>query len=719
MYLLKKFQAHINVKWCNKGIFIKYLFKYVTKGLDCGKAYLERIRNGEDAPHDDETQTINEVKEYLDCRYICEQDACWRIFGFDIHRHFSPVERLPVHLPNENNIVYDAQANMSQVICNENLRKTILTEWFVANKLHPNARKLTYCEFPSKWRWIEKTKSWEPRQIGGKIGRLYYVHPSIGERYYLRMFLIHVKGAQSYEELRTYNGILYPTFKQACKTRGLLGDDQEWYSAFDEAAAWATSAQLRQLFVTMLLFCEVNDEYAFFERVWKSLTDDIQYRFREIIGNPNHQIPDNDLKNYLLDDLSILFSKNGGRIRDNNLPHVSDSTQSSYGNRLVEEELSYDTAELLLESEQLMSSLNDEQLHAFYAITDTVLDKKHGFFFVSGYGGTGKTYLWNAIITYIRAHRKIMITVASSGVTSLLLPGGRTAHSRFKIPCDLEGAICDIKKGTMLAELIQSTSLIIWDDALMTHRRAFETLDKTLRDLLSTHTSSVENIPFGGKVLVLGGDLRQILPVIESGTRSEIIDAAIVNSPLWQHVSILRLTKNMRLYSPKLDIHAQQELAAFSKWILDVGEGKIEATAREGEAEPTWIQIPSELLLMPAGDKLACIIETVYPEILTKYKDMQYLRTRAILTPTNELADSINSHIVSLIPGDEKQYLSCDKISKPPGTHESFDVLYPMEFLNSLNGNNFPQQKLTLKNGVPIILLQNINQSEGLCNAPD
>ena len=118
---------------------------------------MERVRNGQDAPYDEETQTINEVKEYLDCRYICEQDACWRVFGFDIHRHFSPVERMPVHLPNENYITYNAKANISQVLSEEFLRKTMLTEWFVANQNYPSARNLTYCEFPSKWRWEEST----------------------------------------------------------------------------------------------------------------------------------------------------------------------------------------------------------------------------------------------------------------------------------------------------------------------------------------------------------------------------------------------------------------------------------------------------------------------------------------------------------------------------------------------------------------------------------
>jgi hypothetical protein len=73
--------------------------------------------------------------------------------------------------------------------------------------------------------------------------------------------------------------MLYPTFKEACKARGLLDDDYEWYSAFDEAATWAPFNQLRQLFVTMLLYCEVGDEYAFFERVWKLLADAIQHNF--------------------------------------------------------------------------------------------------------------------------------------------------------------------------------------------------------------------------------------------------------------------------------------------------------------------------------------------------------------------------------------------------------------------------------------------------------
>jgi hypothetical protein len=124
---------------------------------------------------------------------------------------------------------------------------------------------------------------------------MYFVHPSCDERYYLRMLLLIVKGTLSYESLCTYNNITHPTFKEACNARGLLSNDQEWYNAFDEAVRWATSNQLRQLFVTMLLFCEVGDEYKLFEKIWKLLTDDIQYSMCETLNHREYQVPDVDL----------------------------------------------------------------------------------------------------------------------------------------------------------------------------------------------------------------------------------------------------------------------------------------------------------------------------------------------------------------------------------------------------------------------------------------
>ena len=63
-------------------------------------------KKGQDAPINQETKDIDEIKEYLDCRYLSEQDALWRLFGYEIHHHWPPVERIPVHLPLMNIVKY-------------------------------------------------------------------------------------------------------------------------------------------------------------------------------------------------------------------------------------------------------------------------------------------------------------------------------------------------------------------------------------------------------------------------------------------------------------------------------------------------------------------------------------------------------------------------------------------------------------------------------------
>jgi len=111
-----------------------------------------------------------------------------------------------------------------------------------------------------------------------------------------------------------------------------------------------------------------------------------------------------------------------------------------------------------------------------------------------------------------------VLAVASSGITSLLLLGSRTAHSRFKIPIDLhDESTCNITQQMKVAELVRKADLIIWDEAPIMYRRAFEAIDRTLCDLMQLDDAQVIRKIFGGKTVVLGGDFRQILPVIPKG----------------------------------------------------------------------------------------------------------------------------------------------------------------------------------------------------------
>ena len=255
--------------------------------------------------------------------------------------------------------------------------------------------------------------------------------------------------------------------------------------------------------------------------------------------------------------------------------------------------MNYDRNALAELLRTLLQSLTLEQKNIFDHIMNSINDPKGGFFFIHGFGGCGKTYLWNTLSTALRKEGKIVLNVASSGIASLLLPRGKTAHSQFVIPIAVnEDSVCNIKQGSPLAELLVHTSLIIWDEAPMANKYCFEALDKSLRDINSRYVVEASVLPFGGKVVVLGGDFRQILPVISRGTREDIVFATINSSYLWRYCKVFMLTQNMRLLTSKETSDAK-ELADFSKWILAVGDGIV---PNEDETDDL-IKIPSDFLL--------------------------------------------------------------------------------------------------------------------------
>ena len=104
LHLLKKYNVHINVEWCNKSNMIKCLFKYVTKGNDRAKVYFEVTTKTTNASPGPQLAPRNEVQEYMDARFLSSHEALWRAFEYDIHFRVPPVERLTVHLPGLNHI---------------------------------------------------------------------------------------------------------------------------------------------------------------------------------------------------------------------------------------------------------------------------------------------------------------------------------------------------------------------------------------------------------------------------------------------------------------------------------------------------------------------------------------------------------------------------------------------------------------------------------------
>ncbi|XP_019155717.1 PREDICTED: ATP-dependent DNA helicase PIF2-like [Ipomoea nil] len=158
-----------------------------------------------------------------------------------------------------------------------------------------------------------------------------------------------------------------------------------------------------------------------------------------------------------------------------------------------EQDLQVDAADLLA-----IDKLNVCQRVAFQTILDAVIAGKGAVFFVDGPGGTGKTFLYRCLLAAVRSRKWIALATATSGIAASILPGGRTAHSRFKLLVDgVDKYVCNIGKQTSMVRQFRCSKLILWDEASMAHRNIVESLDTKLRDIMDC------NDLFGGKLLFL------------------------------------------------------------------------------------------------------------------------------------------------------------------------------------------------------------------------
>ncbi|KAL6580232.1 hypothetical protein OROMI_008256 [Orobanche minor] len=268
-----------------------------------------------------------------------------------------------------------------------------------------------------------------------------------------------------------------------------------------------------------------------------------------------------------------------------------------------------------------------------------------GDFFVDGPAGSGKTFLYRALLAAVRSAHLIALAVASSGVAASLLPGGRTAHSRFKLPIIVEYEACTISKQSVYARVIRDAKVIIWDEASMAHRKSIEAFDSLLRDLMEN------DIPFGGKTIVFGGDYRQTVPIIIGGSRSDTIDACLINSHLWCSIRKIHLLQNMRA----------REDPDFTDFLLKVGDGS------QPYVHTDNIRLPLKMCLpYRSYDQLLDeLLSEIFPDFAAHASNPTSLIQRAILTPTNEFVHEINTALIDKFPGVAVDYYSTDLTSDP------------------------------------------------------
>lgn len=516
-YLCHKYDSHINVEMASSISSVKYLFKYVYKGHDRAAFVV----------HSGQVNNLNQIQRtsvlthsrsrlgYLDARYISPAEAVYRLFSFPITEHKPAVTRLQIHVDDQRSVSYHGAENGFDVL--DRSKPSSLEAFFTFCRDNPqHVRGLLYPDAPAHLTWDRSSAKWKLRHPSSPsaIGRIRWVSPAAQEvspcphfqqltllqEHYLRLLLLHIPAPTSFKFLRTVSGHELPTFKAACAAYGLLKDDNEYDVCLDTAAQFKSGYALRALFILLLTNKTVTiaDPVGLFERHKHQLSDDCRRRLERdfrILSPTPEQILD-----LALSDLQTLAETAGETMASLKLPPPTDSFGVSGSSTELAAERAYDRTALAQVYNDGLATANADQRRAIDEILASVRNADGRIFFLDGPGGCGKTYVESVVLASLRSRGAIAIAVASSGVAAQLLPGGRTAHNRFKIPIDLkETSSCAIPAQSTSAELFRAADLIIWDEAVMQNKNAFKAVDRMLQDIRNSRRH------FGGVTMLFAG----------------------------------------------------------------------------------------------------------------------------------------------------------------------------------------------------------------------
>lgn len=684
-YLTKKYGAHINVEILADVNAVKYIHKYVYKGVD--KATMA-IKDGSTAAVEQD-----EIKQYISGRWVGACQALWEIFSFKVHEEKPAVVRLAVHLPNQQSVIFNADNTHDWDSVLAKNAATTLTGWFEMNKEDADAQLIPYVRFPNHYVWNIRTKKWTRRQRQFSIGRLQHVMPQHADLYSLFVLLSSDTccGAQSFEDLRTVNGQLFPTFRLAAQAKGLLPDGDEWRVFFSHVQQWVLGPRLRSLFVLAITTDAYTDAGLLWGEFREAFCDDLPRRLRGMANLPEAHDRHLDYGLYLIE-RELQEDEGGKTLVDVGLPLPQYDWDSLLRHQSASDTV-YDPQQQASLFEQLSPQMNAGQRAAFQEIASRIADPSRDcIFFVQGPGGTGKSFLWKCLCAHYRAQEKVVLCVASSGIAALVLPGGRTAHSTFKIPLDTSCVKAGgVKAQSAQAELLRKASLIIWDEVPMQHRYNIHAVDLLLKDLRGNTKF------FGGIPVIFGGDFAQIPPVVTRGRRADQVRASLRSDAGFQKIEKLFLWENMRLGNSEAD-------QAYAQWLR------------------TLPYTPSlyGLIKLPAMVRQVLQMEElhsrVFPlqELSRADQSAAWFEQRAILAPHNRTVDEHNSVLLELLPGQVQQFDAINSIQHDPNTVMA--QFYAPAFLNTIKSNALQPGILRLKVGAPIILLRNLRPSQGLCN---
>jgi hypothetical protein len=614
------------------------------------------------------------------------------------------------------------------------------------------AKTLLFRQIPEHYTWDPKTREWKRRQLGLKndiptqISRVYTVHPTELERYSLRLLLNHVPGVTCFKDLLENveeNGEPYETFHAAAVARNLVKDDHMWIECIKEHSQTQRYIDyLRSLFTTILLHCHVGKPGAFYDACKADLCSDYLHKYKEEFakypqlqhlvdgGVPMEGFDSKDddpswtlaryAENTCLIHIQSLLSKENQQMGSFYLPepdmereqYIQNILAGDWFSPISGQEFTKERAEEYFKENYC--KLNKDQLHVFDTLKPLLEDYSRlakvgriprelegSFAFLDAPGGTGKTFTLNVLISWVVMNDNAVASTAASGIAATMLHNGRTCHNQFKFPIDVTPeSTC--KEESELMSFLQKVHLIIIDEATMLDRWYYEALDRTLRC-----ATGYKETKFGGKVVLISGDFRQLLEVIPGANRAKTVSRCLKgSSKLWDdNVIHLQLRDNMRVKNTLQERPDNQEferqLRWYEQWLLDLGEGKL----------PTYgqniVAIPHEMCM----DRKEDVICAVYDDFENNIGDPEYFQSRAIVAATNEIVNEVNDMLTELLPGEVTTFKSIDTVGD-----DDNPTAFPSEFLNTLSLSGMPEHEITLKLNSIVILLRNMNIAAGHCN---
>lgn len=452
------------------------------------------------------------------------------------------------------------------------------------------------------------------------LGRLMHINPSPRnmEMFHLRMLLLNRRGMQSFKELLTVDHVLWGTFQEACTALGLeYAQGFSYADALAEVVTHGSPWQIRRFFGMLLAQCVVSNIGEMWIRHRVPMAEDFVRagvhadnalrRARLVVLRCVREVSDT-VAETVAPQLTVPVLEGGELVE---IAPEGEVECTSQEDRLEDGEQGATNCSAIEDALAHMASYNEEQAAVHATIMASVTGGDRGacnLITLMSPAGCGKTYVYNGLIKDCEAKGLKVRASVFTAIGACLVKDADTIHSTYGIPIRAKtngSARSFYQSDHPEAELLKEASLILIDEVSMLAKWQAIVIDEFLRVCVVIRTVFITrsqynykkslsffflqllmdkpNVPMGGKTVVMGGDMAQILPILKDASVYEVEKHALPSWPVWRLRQEVHLTVNMRAL----------EDPAYAEWLGKVRDG----SANFGDTD--YIFIPEGLLVQP------------------------------------------------------------------------------------------------------------------------